>query len=113
MSTDLSDAKRAASFFLTRSGLTLSDAYTLNSLDEESNAKIQGFTETERFQAWLAESLLTGCRAFERGDVRIAFRCFAQCREYAGRLHGFPGPSVADGVRSLEQAIERLLPGRS
>lgn len=102
------DYSRAACYALTSCGLTVD-------FSRESVSYIglvYPFSPEERYRAWLWDSLLTGCRAFERGDVVLALRCLLQVASYEGKLGGFPGPSAGDGYNALKAAIERRIGGQ-
>ncbi len=61
--------------------------------------------EKERYTVWLAESLLSGFRAHDRGDRLIALRCYVQVCETAGRLKYTPA-GLGDAMITLRNVVE-------
>jgi hypothetical protein len=67
-------------------------------------------SDGERFEAWLVESLLTGIKAFKKGDSKLAMRCYVQACHYQGRIGGcWPGPMASDAAGELRNGLESKL----
>jgi hypothetical protein len=82
----------------------------------------QGFSEiaepgitlasgTDRYMAWVAESIYAGLKAVEEGNIRMALRCALQAKLYLGGAGGVWFHNLGDAFVSLQSAIEDGLKG--
>ena len=66
--------------------------------------------ESRRLEVWYVESATQCARALlHGGDLRYAFRCYVQVREYAARRRGAPDSYWSDLVIGLQAALEECL----
>ncbi len=83
--------------------------------EEHSDTSPVGASETasqrdSRFRHWMAESLEQAIDGIEKHDYLYAMRCWAQQKEYVGRLGGaYPHPRLHDCASSVQLAIEDFI----
>jgi hypothetical protein len=63
-------------------------------------------TDQARYEAWYLDALACGLAAVAKDDWRVAFRAYAQCREYRGRLNGLHPWGLGDTEHALKRALE-------
>jgi hypothetical protein len=68
--------------------------------------KAEYASDSERYEAWLTESLLTGLTSPDR---LIAYRCSLQAAAYRGRLSNRGGAGLSDAFLELRNRIESFL----
>lgn len=75
----------------------------------DSFATMHAAGTKEHWEVWAADALLFAIDALRAEQANEALRGWGQAREYMGRNGGFLSAGLADGVRGVQNALEKLL----
>lgn len=93
---------------LEQRGITVSFAMRSVSIEGDFWTLLDG--DKDRYLYLAADTILTGLRAANWGEWKLACRCWAQACEYRGRHGGFLPSHLSDALGELRNRCESVLP---
>lgn len=105
---NLETEKRACVRFIELSGYLTDETHQSRSLTDQADAAVAVLPDLQKFPIWHADTVLTGLRAVERGDMILALRCALQGARYAGQV-GAANSYLESAAISLRNALEKFV----